>query len=105
MKKELISIPHPGETLLEDFMKPLGLSAYRVAKDLRVEPITISLLTRRRRNVSPEMALRLARYTGTSPDLWLGLQEEYDLRTAERKMSSRILREVKPCPALQHAMA
>ncbi|MBI4024500.1 MAG: HigA family addiction module antidote protein [Verrucomicrobia bacterium] len=60
---------------------------------------------RGKRNVSPEMALRLARYTGTSPDLWLGLQVEYDLRTAERKMSARILREVKPHPTLQHAMA
>ena len=86
-------------------MKPLGLSAYRMAKDLGVQPITISLICRGKRAISPEMALRLARYTGTSPDLWLGLQEEYDLRTAERKMSSRILREVKPCPTLQHAIA
>ena len=104
-KNRTIPIPHPGETLVEDFMKPLGLSTYRVAKDLGVQPITISLICRGKRAISPEMALRLSRYTGASPDFWLGLQESHDLRLTERKMSSRIHREVKPCPMLGHAMA
>ena len=105
IKNRFIPISHPGETLTEDFMKPLGLSTYRVAKDLGVQAITISLICRGRRAISPEMALRLSRYTGTSPDFWLGLQESHDLRLAERKLSSRIHREVKPCPMLEHAAA
>lgn len=104
-KTELLPIPHPGETLLEDFMKPLGLDAARVAKDLNVAPATVRLLLRGRAAITPELALRLARYTGTSPDFWLGLQEDYDLRKAERKLSRRVAREVQPCPVLELAAA
>ena len=91
-----LPVPHPGDTLREDFMVPLGLSAYATAKALGVSPITVSLLIRRKRNVSPEMALRLARWSGCSADFWLGLQAFFDRRTAERKLSRRIEREVTP---------
>jgi addiction module HigA family antidote len=102
-KNEVLPLPHPGETLQEDFMKPLGLSAPQVAKGLGVHPLTVSLLARGRRSITPELALRLARYTGASADFWLGLQEEYDLRNAERQLASRIAREVRLCPLLENA--
>ncbi len=98
MKAERIPMPHPGETLLEDFMKPLALSCNRVARDIGVEPITINLLVKGKRNISPELALRLARYVGTSKEFWLNLQEHYDLRVAEQKFWKKIEREVKPLP-------
>jgi len=102
-KNNHLPIPHPGETLLEDFMKPLRLSASRVAKGLGVHPLTVSLLVRGRRSVTPELALRLSRYTGTTPEFWLGLQEDFELRHAERRHSRRIAREVQMCPLLEAA--
>ncbi len=96
--KSLKKLPpvHPGEVLCEEFMKPLGLTSYAVAKGLGVQPITISLLLRGRRNVSAEMALRLGRYTGTTPQFWLNLQTHHDLDVALDEMEMRIAREVKP---------
>jgi len=73
---------HPGDVLLHDFMAPLGLSAYRVAKDIGVEPIVISEIIRHKRAVTAKTALLLGKYLGTSPELWLGLQTDYDLETA-----------------------
>lgn len=104
-QNEQLPIPHPGETLLEDFMKPLKLTVNRLARELGVRPDTVGGIVRGRRSVTPAIALRLARYTGTSPEFWLGLQEDFDLRHAERKMSRRIEREVKPCPLLKAAAA
>ncbi|MDD5262571.1 MAG: HigA family addiction module antitoxin [Methylacidiphilales bacterium] len=101
--KDTLPIPYPGETLREDFMEPMGLSAYRVAKDLGVQPIAISQILRGQRAISAEMALRLARYTGASASFWLGLQESHDLRQAQRKAGARIERLVKPHPQLQAA--
>ena len=86
---------HPGEVLLEDFMKPLGLSQYRVAKDIAVPALRISQIVRGRRSVTADTALRLARYFGTSAAVWLRLQARYDLETAEAKILGRINREVK----------
>lgn len=93
---ELLPIPHPGDTLREDFMRPLDLSTCAVAKALGVATITVSLLIRCKRNVSPEMALRLARWSGCTADFWLGLQSFYDRRKAERDLSARIEAEVTP---------
>ena len=87
---------HPGEILREEFMAPLGLSANALALALRVPVTRISEIVRSRRSITPEPALRLARYFGTSADLWLGLQSEYDLRRARRQLLSRIKREVQP---------
>ena len=93
---------HPGEVLLEDFMRPLGLSRYRVAKDIGVPTLRISQIVKGERAISPDTALRLARYFGTSPDVWLRLQAGYDLEVAQRQIGARVAREVK---VLQHATA
>ena len=86
---------HPGEVLLEDFMKPLGLTQYRVAKDIGVSPLRISQIVRGQRAISADTALRLARYFSTSPAVWLRLQARYDLEVAEELMAERIQREVR----------
>ena len=100
---------HPGEVLLEDFMKPIGLSQYRVAKDIGVSPLRISQIVRGKRSVTADTALRLARYFGTSPAVWLRLQARYDLEVAESQIAKRINREVKvlkldPAPEGRHAV-
>lgn len=84
----------------EDFMKPLKLSAYRVAKDIGVGAITISMICRGKRSVSAEMALKLGRYTNTSPELWTGIQADYDLEIAKRALEKRVQREIVPCRLL-----
>jgi antitoxin HigA-1 len=86
---------HPGEVLLEDFIKPLGLSQYRVAKDLGVPSLRISQIIRGQRSITADTALRLARYFGTSANVWLRMQARYDLEIAETKIAKRINREVK----------
>ena len=94
MDKSLSPI-HPGEILLEDFMKPLGLTQYRLARDLCVTPIRISQIVNRKRSISVDTALRLARYFGTSAAVWLRLQVRYDLEVAEQELGKRINRDVK----------
>ena len=86
---------HPGEVLLEDFMKPLGLSQYRLSKDIGVPALRISQIVRGQRAITADTALRLARYFGTSPDVWLRLQTTYDLEVAQRQIGKRIAREVR----------
>ncbi len=86
---------HPGEVLFEDFIKPLGLSQYRVAKDIGVPTLRISQIVRGQRGISADTALRLARYFGTSAGVWLRMQARYDLEVAEAKTAKRINREVK----------
>lgn len=86
---------HPGEVLLEDFMKPLGLSQYRLAKDIGVTPIRISQIVNRKRSITVDTAMRLARYFGTSASVWLRMQVRYDLEVAEDELSDKINREVK----------
>jgi len=93
---------HPGEVLAEDFMKPLGLTQYRVAKDIGVAALRISQIVRGQRSITADTALRLARYFGTSPEVWLRLQAAYDLEGAQRQTGKRIEREVK---VLQQAAA
>ncbi len=86
---------HPGEVLLEDFMKPLGLSQYRLAKDIGVSAIRISQIVNGKRSITVDTAMRLARYFSTSAAVWLRLQVRYDLEVAERSLHERINREVK----------
>ncbi len=86
---------HPGEVLLEDFMKPLGLSQYRLAHDIGVTPIRISQIVHGQRAITVDTAMRLARYFGTSAAVWLRLQVRYELEVAEKELSERINREVK----------
>ncbi len=94
MDKTLSPI-HPGEILLEDFMKPLGLTQYRLAHDIGVTPIRISQIVNGERSITVDTAMRLARYFGTSAAVWLRLQVRYDLEVAEGELSERINREVK----------
>jgi addiction module HigA family antidote len=91
----ILSPIHPGEILLEDFMKPLGLTQYRLAQDLGVTPIRISQIVNGERSISVDTAMRLARYSGTSAAVWLRLQVRYDLEVAERELGKRINRGVK----------
>jgi len=86
---------HPGEVLLEDFMKPLGLSQYRVAKDIGVLPLRISQIVNGKRAITADTAMRLGRYFGTSAEVWLRLQARYDLEVAQDKLAKRIEKEVK----------
>ncbi|MFO1509904.1 MAG: HigA family addiction module antitoxin [Steroidobacteraceae bacterium] len=90
---------HPGEILLEDFMKPLALSANALARALAVPAPRINDIVRERRGVSADTALRLARYFGGDARSWLNLQTAYDLRVAEIKSGKRIAREIKPAQA------
>jgi antitoxin HigA-1 len=94
MDKTLSPI-HPGEVLLEDFMKPLGLTQYQLAKDIGVTPIRISQIVRGERSISVDTAMRLECYLGTSAAVWMRLQVRYDLEVAEKDMGDRIRREVK----------
>jgi addiction module HigA family antidote len=95
MTEERLPPIHPGEILFEDFMKPLGLSQYRVAQDIGVPALRISQIIHGKRAVTADTAMRLARYFGTSPDVWLRLQARYELEVAEHKYGDRIAREVK----------
>jgi addiction module HigA family antidote len=87
---------HPGEILRADFMEPLQLSMNRLALDLRVPVTRIAEIVHERRGVSPDTALRLARYFNTSARFWLNLQAAYDLEVAEDELSRTIEREVRP---------
>ncbi|MGO9060546.1 MAG: HigA family addiction module antitoxin [Candidatus Binataceae bacterium] len=87
---------HPGEILLEEFMKPLNLSANRLAMDLRVPGTRIHAIVNGKRNITPDTAMRLARYFGTTVEVWLNLQMRYDLETAEDESRERVDREVLP---------
>ena len=91
---------HPGEVLREEFLKPLGLSVAAVAKGLGVSPGTVYPLLRVQRGVSAELAMRLARYVGTTAEFWVGLQGQYDLDIAQDAAEQRVIREVRRCPLL-----
>lgn len=90
---------HPGEQLREEFMKPYGLSAYRLAKDLGVPVSRIQDLAAERRGITGDTALRLARYFGTTPEFWLNLQRDYDLEQAEIAAGDAIAATVRPFAA------
>jgi addiction module HigA family antidote len=87
---------HPGDVLREDFMKPLCLSAYAVAKAVGATPIAISEIIRRKRGVIAEMAIKLGRLFNISPELWMGIQADYDLEVARQRSEAKIFRRVQP---------
>jgi addiction module HigA family antidote len=87
---------HPGEVLLEDFLKPLDLTQYAVAKAIGVPQIRISEIVRGERAITPDSALRLARYFGTSAEFWLGMQATYDLEKARDSVGAEIEAKVHP---------
>lgn len=86
---------HPGKILLDEFLKPLGLSQTRLGRDLGVSPRRINEIVHGKRSVTADTDLRLSRYFGTSPEFWLGLQADFDLDTASDRLAERIKREVK----------
>jgi addiction module HigA family antidote len=87
---------HPGDILQNDFLEPLGLTAYRLAKQLGVSRPTITQIVARRRGVTAEMALRLARYFGTSAQVWQNLQSQYDLEVATTKIGKAVIQKIRP---------
>lgn len=99
MGKKLLDPIHPGEILLEDFMKAMGISINRLARDIGVPPGRVSAIVNGKRSISADTALRLGQYFGVSPELWLGLQADYDLGLAKRTVGPEIEKRVQRCVA------
>ena len=91
---------HPGEILREQFMADFGVSVNRLARDLRVPPTRISEIVNERRAITPDTALRLARYFGTTAEFWINLQTAHDLDIARTSMQRRIDADVRPIVAV-----
>ena len=89
-RKRLLEPIHPGEILLEEFMKPMDISINRLAREIHVSPGRISAIVNGKRAITADTALRLSKYLGTSSDLWIGLQGEFDLRVAKRMIGPEI---------------
>jgi addiction module HigA family antidote len=89
-----LSPTHPGEILQEEFLKPLGISQYRLAKDINVPARRINEIVKEKRSISANTALRLARYFGTTDRFWLNLQARYDLEIEKDRLGKRLVKEV-----------
>jgi addiction module HigA family antidote len=98
MDKKLNPV-HPGEVLLEEFLKPMGLSQNRLSLEIGVHPRRINEIVLGKRRITADTALRLARYFGTSPHFWMGLQNDYDLDVASDILGDRLDVEVRPMVA------
>lgn len=96
--KTLKPIP-PGEILLEEFMKPMGLSINRLARDIDVPPNRISDIIHAKRGITADTALRLGKYFGVTPELWMGLQTDYDIRVAQNTVWKTIEPRIRSCVA------
>ena len=96
MSKKQLKPVHPGEVLLEEFLRPMRLSRNRLALDIGVPPRRINEIVTANRSVTADTALRLARYFRMSPQFWLGLQMDYDLDVTADALAKRLIREVKP---------
>ncbi len=92
--KKLLDPIHPGEILLEEFMKPMGISINRLARDIAVAPGRISSIVNGKRAITADTALRLGKYFGVSAELWLGLQADFDLRITKRIVGAQIDKQV-----------
>jgi addiction module HigA family antidote len=95
MKKKKLHPVHPGEVLMEEFLKPMGLSQNKLALNLGVHPRRINEIVLQKRRITADTALRLSKFFGTSAEFWLGLQSQYDLDIAIDELAARIDREVK----------
>jgi addiction module HigA family antidote len=100
MGKKVLDAIHPGEILLEAFLKPLGLSQNQVGRDLDVPATRINEVAKGQRPITVDTAMRLARYFGTTADFWLNLQQRYDLVTAERKLGPALNKKIRPLKEL-----
>jgi addiction module HigA family antidote len=95
MPQQLANV-HPGEVLLEEFLKPLAIRQNRVARELRVPPRRVNEIVVGKRAITPDSALRLARYFGTSERFWLGLQMDFDLEEARAALAETLEPEIRP---------
>ncbi len=94
MRRRKLPPVHPGEILFEEFIKPLGITQYRVAKDIKVPARRINEIVHGQRAVTADTALRLSRYFGTSDRFWLNLQARYDLEAEKDRLGDRLKKEV-----------
>ena len=94
MRSKKIAPIHPGEILLEEFLKPMGISQNRIALDIRVPARRINEIVHGKRRITADTALRLAKYFDMSPQFWLGLQMDYDLDIAEDQLTERLKSEI-----------
>ena len=94
MKQNKLPPVHPGEVLLEEFLKPLAISQYRLAKDISVPPRRVNEIVLHKRSISADTALRFGRFFGTSAEFWLNLQSQYDLDAEMDRLGSRLEAEV-----------
>ncbi|MDJ0818323.1 MAG: HigA family addiction module antitoxin [Desulfobacterales bacterium] len=99
MNAKRIDPIHPGEILLEEFLKPMKISQNRLAMDIHVPARRINEIVHGKRRISADTALRLGRFFSNSPQFWLGLQMDYDLDVAEDKLNDRLDREIQPFAA------
>ncbi len=95
MRRDMAPV-HPGEILLEDFLKPLGITQYRLAKSIGVPQRRIGEIVAGKRGITADTALRLARFFGTDAQSWMNLQTLYDLEIAEERLEGKLEREVVP---------
>ena len=93
-KRKLLEPIHPGEILLEELMRPMGISINRLARDIVVPPGRVSAIVNGKRAITADTAIRLGRYFGTSPEVWMGLQADYELRVAQRTIGSEVEKRV-----------
>jgi len=91
-----LKFPHPGEILRTEFLDELNLSQYRLAVDIGIPHSRVTAIIKGQRAITPDTALRLARYFGTSAEFWIGLQKDYDMRKARVELEPKIRKEVVP---------
>ena len=94
MSKTKLAPIHPGEILMEEFLKPMEISQYRLAKDINVPARRINEIVQSKRSITPDTALRLSKYFGLSERFWINLQARYDLETEKDKLKDRLNKEV-----------
>lgn len=87
---EALNNIHPGEVLMEEFLEPMGISAYRLAKETGIPQTRISEIIKGRRRVTADTALRFSKYFGTTPKFWLGLQDDYDIEEGQHLISEEL---------------
>ena len=92
--EKLLPPIHPGEILMEEFLKPMGISQYRLAKDISVPPRRINEIVHGKRAITPDTALRLSRYFGLSERFWINMQARYDLEIEKDRLQDRLTQEV-----------
>ena len=100
-KADRLAPVHPGKVLMEDFLRPMGLSQNRLALSIGVHPRRINEIVLGKRGITADTALRLAKFFGTSPELWLGLQKDYELDVAVDELGDRIEQEVRTYASLK----